>query len=107
MNPDYSTNTEADAGRYEAGRGDPPDDTPTLAEVLAEEAQGYEDTGQDQGGAPEATYVCDGCMTRVTRAEVADLVDGEHVLCHRCYTDPAWWVTWGSVGPDHPITRWP
>jgi hypothetical protein len=30
------------------------------------------------------TWVCDGCMGRVTRLEIADMADGEHVLCKRC-----------------------
>jgi hypothetical protein len=30
------------------------------------------------------TWVCDGCMGRVVRSEIADMADGEHVLCRRC-----------------------
>lgn len=29
-------------------------------------------------------YVCDGCMRPVVRSEIADMADGEHVLCHGC-----------------------
>lgn len=30
------------------------------------------------------TWVCDGCMSTVRRADIADMVDGEHVLCWDC-----------------------
>lgn len=30
------------------------------------------------------TYVCDGCMRRITPREVAIWADFEHVLCHDC-----------------------
>jgi hypothetical protein len=39
---DYYTNTEADAGRYEAAHHAMPDDRPTLAELLADEAEDEE-----------------------------------------------------------------
>jgi hypothetical protein len=29
-------------------------------------------------------WVCDGCMRLVGRSQIADLADGEHVLCDRC-----------------------
>lgn len=29
-------------------------------------------------------WVCDSCMRIVTRPEIADLADGEHVLCVYC-----------------------
>lgn len=32
------------------------------------------------------TWVCDGCMTRVTRDHIKDMADGEHVLCQVCWS---------------------
>lgn len=29
-------------------------------------------------------YVCDSCMRGVTRAGIADIADGEHVICRLC-----------------------
>lgn len=77
MTEDYSTHTEADAGRYEAGRGETEDDTPTRAELDAEDLP-YE---------PVPHYVCDGCMRVVTSRQIAVWADFEHVLCHTCATD--------------------
>jgi hypothetical protein len=33
---------------------------------------------------PLATWVCDSCMATVERQDIADMVDGEHVICKRC-----------------------
>ena len=33
---------------------------------------------------PVDTWVCDGCMRKVTRLQIADMADGEHVLCIDC-----------------------
>ena len=33
---------------------------------------------------PRISWVCDGCMARVVRSQIADMADGEHVLCKRC-----------------------
>jgi hypothetical protein len=32
----------------------------------------------------ERTWVCDGCMDRVTAVQIADFADYEHVLCRKC-----------------------
>ena len=31
-----------------------------------------------------STWVCDLCMSTVVRDQIADMVDGEHVLCKAC-----------------------
>ena len=30
-------------------------------------------------------WTCDFCMRRVQRHEIADMCDGEHVICIECY----------------------
>lgn len=49
-----------------------------------QESEGAMDVMAEVLGAKPVVYVCDGCMKRVTRTEVADMADGEHVLCHEC-----------------------
>lgn len=34
-------------------------------------------------------YTCDSCMRQVTRSEVHDFADGEHVICKRCVSGKA------------------
>jgi hypothetical protein len=39
-----------------------------------------------KAGAAKKIFVCDGCMAQIGIDEVADLVDGEHVICCLCLT---------------------
>lgn len=41
--------------------------------------------GPDGRYRAKETWVCDSCMRRVTRGQIADMADCEHVLCKVCF----------------------